>query len=1387
MSCQGTDSLDSFSDFGCGDRRVFFAKRFRVSDSLSDLVRIQVNSYRAFLDLDGEDYSSILSILSSVFPIRDSLGRAVLELLGCKVEKPKYSEYECVKRKSTYSALVYINVRLMVWELKDSSFREMHRVILDDSEKVVKDIREQELCIGEVPVMTSDGTFVINGVERVVVSQMHRSPGVFFDSDGGKTYSSGKRIFSARIIPYRGSWLDFEFDAKDALHFRIDRKKKLSIMYLLRAIRMSNKDILDSFHAKIEYTKCDHGWKVQFNPDRFRGVKFPFDILNVDGSVLFKANSRITQRQALRLRASGVNEYIVPSSGIVGCFSAGDIIDDSTGTLICGIGEMISQEKMNQITLLSIGEISVFVVDALSVGSNLIKAVSDYKNLSYKEAVSEIYLVQRPGEPPTFEMMEAFFRDTFFSSEKYDLSVVGRMKLNSRFSLNISEEIHVLTKEDIIAVVAYILALRDGRGSIDDIDHLGNRRVRSVGEFMSTQFRISLERLSKMISDYMSTTDFESVMPCDFVNPKVLTNTLREFFSSFQLSQFMDQTNPLSEITHKRRLSALGPGGVTRERAGFEVRDVHPTHYGRICPIETPEGQNIGLISSLAVHARVNDYGFIETPYRKVVDGFVTDEVQYFSAFDESKYYIADASAKVDSHGYLVDELLYCRHDCNFVMIKREEVHYIDVSPKQVVSIAASLIPFLENDDANRALMGSNMQRQAVPLLRAEVPIVGTGMESIVAVGSSAVVLAKNDGVVESVDGEHIVVRAFDRENCKYLGVDIYVLRKFQRSNHNTCINYRPIVKVGDRIAAGSVIADGPAVRRGELALGSNSLVAFMPWCGLNFEDSIVISSEVVKNNRFTSIHIEEFECVVRDTPLGPEKIVRSIPDVGEESLYHLDDIGIVNVGAEVSSRDILVGKVTPRPSVSLPPETKLLVTIFGEKVFDCIDSSLYLPPDVEGKVVDVHIFVRRGVEDNDRSLLIKKKEIDRFKREYAYELSVLTKCFYDELTEFLSGKEAVVSGKWTKAGVIDNEFLAEFSRESWWDIPLANAEDSKFLSELKSRFFRSISAANASMEEKIDKLNYGHDLPPGVMMVVKVFVAVRHSLQPGDKMAGRHGNKGVISRIVPVEDMPYLEDGTPIDMVLNSLGVPSRMNVGQILETHLGWACFKLGQKIAHLSKSGVTEVERIKETLKELYSQDESMLSRVESMSSDGILMLAREFENGVPVASPVFEGPEDDKITSLLQMADLDEDAQVWLYDGRTGERFDRKVTVGKMYMLKLHHLVDDKIHARSVGPYSLVTQQPLGGKAHFGGQRFGEMECWAMQAYGAAFNLQEMLTVKSDDIVGRVDVYDSIIRGENSFQCGIPESFNVMVKELRSLCLDVRLKKDGGNDSSEDSGI
>jgi DNA-directed RNA polymerase subunit beta len=1234
--------------------------------------------------------------------------------------------------------------------------------------------------MGDMPLMTNNGTFVINGTERVIVSQMHRSPGVFFDHDKGKTHSSGKFLFAARIIPYRGSWLDFEFDGKDIVFVRIDRRRKLPVTTLLQGIGLSGEEILNYFYRTVDY-KYDSkkaGWRTGFDPERLRGLRAVRDLINAkNGAVVVEAGEKITPRRTRKLIEDGVKELLVTDEDLVGRYVAIDMVDEKTGLVLAEAGDELTEELVASLREASVTLIPTLDIDHVTVGAYIRNTLVADKNSTREQALIDIYRVMRPGEPPTVEAAQNLFNSMFFDSERYDLSAVGRVKLNARLGLDAEDTVRVLRVEDIMAVVKTLVDLKDGRGDIDDIDHLGNRRVRSVGELMENQYRIGLLRMERAIRERMSSVEIDSVMPHDLINAKPAAAAVREFFGSSQLSQFMDQTNPLSEITHKRRLSALGPGGLTRERAGFEVRDVHPTHYGRICPIETPEGPNIGLINSLATYARINRYGFIETPYRKVSNGRVGEEVLYLSAMEEGKYTIAQANAELDKRGRFVADLISCRVGDDFQMTAPENIEYMDVSPKQLVSVAAALIPFLENDDANRALMGSNMQRQAVPLLQAEAPLVGTGMEEIVARDSGVSIVARRTGVVDQIDATRIVIRASDETDLSVSGVDIYNLLKFQRSNQNTCINQRPLVVVGDEVTAGDIIADGPSTELGELALGRNVLVAFMPWMGYNFEDSILISERIVRDDVFTSIHIEEFEVMARDTKLGPEEITRDIPNVGEEALRNLDEAGIVYIGAEVHPGDILCGKITPKGESPITPEEKLLRAIFGEKASDVRDTSLKLPPGVAGTVVEVRVFSRHGVDKDERALAIERDEIERLAKDRDDELAILERNTYARLHEFLVGKTASGGPKAVKPDSrIKEELLAELSHGQWWQITLSNQKAMDEIEQLNKQFDLARKELEDRFDNKLDKLQRGDELLPGVMQMVKVFVAVKRKLQPGDKMAGRHGNKGVISNIVPIEDMPYLADGTNVDIVLNPLGVPSRMNVGQILETHLGWASAGLGLQIGEL----VDNIRRgakpddLKKHLKVVYGDDQYKAT-IAGLTEQQMLELGDNLRRGVPMATPVFDGAHEPDINGMLELAGLDISGQSTLYDGRTGEEFKRQVTVGYIYMLKLHHLVDDKIHARSIGPYSLVTQQPLGGKAQFGGQRFGEMEVWALQAYGAAYTLQEMLTVKSDDVAGRTKVYEAIVRGDDAFEAGIPESFNVLVKEMRSLCLNVELSQ------------
>ena len=1341
--------------------------------AMPNLIEVQKSSYDKFLQADIPEAdrgdNGMNGVFQSVFPIKDFAETAELHYVKFNLEDPKYDVEECQQRGMTYAAPLKVTLRLIVFEVDE-----------DTQAKSVLDIKEQEVYMGDMPLMTKNGTFVINGTERVIVSQMHRSPGVFFDHDKGKTHSSGKFLFAARIIPYRGSWLDFEFDGKDIVFVRIDRRRKLPVTTLLQGIGLSGEEILNYFYRTIDY-KYDAkkgGWRTSFDPERLRGLRAVRDLVNAkNGGVVVKAGEKITPRRTRKLIEDGVKELLVTDEDLVGRYIAIDMVDENTGLVLAEAGEELTEELVASLREAAVTLIPTLDIDHVTVGAYIRNTLIADKNSSREQALIDIYRVMRPGEPPTVEAAQNLFNSMFFDSERYDLSAVGRVKLNARLGLDVEDTMRVLRVEDIMAVVKTLVDLKDGRGDIDDIDHLGNRRVRSVGELMENQYRIGLLRMERAIRERMSSVEIDSVMPHDLINAKPAAAAVREFFGSSQLSQFMDQTNPLSEITHKRRLSALGPGGLTRERAGFEVRDVHPTHYGRICPIETPEGPNIGLINSLATYARINRYGFIETPYRSVSNGRVGEEVLYLSAMEEGKYTIAQANAKLNKRGRFVDDLISCRVGDDFQMTAPDNIEYMDVSPKQLVSVAAALIPFLENDDANRALMGSNMQRQAVPLLRAEAPLVGTGMEEVVARDSGVSIVARRTGMVDQIDATRIVIRASEETNLSVSGVDIYNLLKFQRSNQNTCINQRPLVKVGDVVTAGDIIADGPSTELGELALGRNVLVAFMPWMGYNFEDSILISERIVRDDVFTSIHIEEFEVMARDTKLGPEEITRDIPNVGEDALHKLDEAGIVYIGAEVHPGDILCGKITPKGESPITPEEKLLRAIFGEKASDVRDTSLKLPPGVAGTVVEVRVFSRHGVDKDERALAIERDEIERLAKDRDDELAILERNTYARLHEFLVGKTASGGPKAVKPETrIKEELLAELNHGQWWQITLSNQNAMDEIEQLNKQFDLARKDLEDRFDNKLDKLQRGDELLPGVMQMVKVFVAVKRKLQPGDKMAGRHGNKGVISNIVPIEDMPYLADGTNVDIVLNPLGVPSRMNVGQILETHLGWASAGLGLQIGKL----VDNVRRggkqddLEKHLKVIYGDDQYK-ETIAVLNDEQMLELGDNLRRGVPMATPVFDGAHEPDINEMLELAGLDKSGQSTLYDGRTGEAFKRQVTVGYIYMLKLHHLVDDKIHARSIGPYSLVTQQPLGGKAQFGGQRFGEMEVWALQAYGAAYTLQEMLTVKSDDVAGRTKVYEAIVRGDDAFEAGIPESFNVLVKEMRSLCLNVELSQ------------
>ena len=1341
--------------------------------SMPNLIEVQRKSYDAFLfpDVRPEDRDNVglQGVLTSVFPIKDFSETSSLEFVKYELEAPKYDVEECRQRGMTYSAPLKVTLRLIVFEVDP-----------DTQAKSVLDIKEQDVYMGDMPLMTDNGTFIVNGTERVIVSQMHRSPGVFFDHDKGKTHSSGKLLFAARIIPYRGSWLDFEFDAKDIVYVRIDRRRKLPVTTMLFALGMSAEETLDYFYSMVVYRRDKKGWRTAFDAERMRGAKLTTDLVNAkSGRVAAEAGTKMTSRLLQKLESQGLKELLVTSEELIGRYAAIDIINEETGEIFVEAGDELDEARIAELEESKISELPVLDIDHISIGAHIRNTMAADKNTSRGKALIEVYRVMRPGEPPTEETAQNLFNGLFFDSERYDLSAVGRVKMNARLGLESDDSLRTLRREDILAVIKCLVELRDGKGEVDDIDHLGNRRVRSVGELLENQYRIGMLRVERAIRERMSSVDIDTVMPHDLINAKPVAAAVREFFGSSQLSQFMDQTNPLSEITHKRRLSALGPGGLTRERAGFEVRDVHPTHYGRICPIETPEGPNIGLINSLATYAQINKYGFIESPYRRVVNARVSDEVLYLSAMEEGKYTIAQANAELDGRGRFTADLVSCRKGGEFEMVPPEVIDFMDVSPKQVVSVAAALIPFLENDDANRALMGSNMQRQAVPLIQTEAPVVGTGLEEAVARDSGVAIVARRAGVVDQIDATRIVVRATDEKDLSVSGVDIYNLMKFQRSNQNTCINQTPLVKVGDLVQAGDIVADGPSTHLGELALGRNVLAAFMPWGGYNFEDSILISERLSREDVFTSIHIEEFEVMARDTKLGPEEITRDIPNVGEEGLRNLDEAGIVYIGAEAKPGDILVGKVTPKGESPMTPEEKLLRAIFGEKASDVRDTSLRLPPSVSGTIVEVRVFSRRGVDKDERSLAIERDEIERLAKDRDDERSILGRNTYDRLKKLLVGRTAVSGPKSMKTGgKITEVLLADLTHGQWWQIGLKDAKVMTDIEQLKRQFDEANGSLTSRFEDKIEKLQRGDELSPGVMQMVKVFVAVKRKLQPGDKMAGRHGNKGVISKIVPDEDMPYLEDGTPVDIVLNPLGVPSRMNVGQILETHLGWACAGIGRQIGELVEKiqRGANTEELRKSLRSLYGKSQYD-EQIADLSDAELIELAGNLRNGTPVSTPVFDGAREEDIVDMLSRAGLDVSGQVTLSDGRTGKPFARKVTVGHIYMLKLHHLVDDKIHARSIGPYSLVTQQPLGGKAQFGGQRFGEMEVWALQAYGAAYTLQEMLTVKSDDVAGRTKVYESIVRGDDTFEAGIPESFNVLVKELRSLGLNVELSQRG----------
>ena len=1364
--------------------------------SLPNLVEVQKRSFDSFLQLrtDPEKRENIglHSIFKSVFPIHDYAERATVDYVSYNLGVPKYDVEECSQRGMTYGTPLLVNFRLIIWDIDEIA-----------GTKSVRDIKEQEVYMGDIPLMTKNATFVINGTERVVVSQMHRSPGVFFDHDYGKTHTSGKYLFNARIIPYRGSWLDFEHDAKNNIHARIDRKRKFPVTTLFkcllsniseqyisdceknkieadpkRILGMTNEEILSLFYGNVVYKKNDYGWSFKEDLSFFKGKILNYDILDSkNGKTILSKGTKVNQKIINDLKKKYNSNFSINEESLLGFFLSSDIIDEKTGKIFFEAGYEIDDIFLQFIKESKVNKIDILKADNIEIGSYIRNTLQLDKARSREEALFEVFKILRPGEPPTIETAENLFNNLFFNSDRYDLSSVGRLKISAKFKKSTSIEQRVLDKSDIIDVVKHMHNLIDGKGEIDDIDHLANRRVRSVGELLENQYRIGLLKMDRAIKERLSSLEVDNIMPQDIVNAKPVVASIKEFFGLSQLSQFMDQTNPLSEITHKRRVSALGPGGLNRERAGFEVRDVHQTHYGRICPIETPEGANIGLINSLASYSRINKYGFIETPYRIVNSGKVTNKVIYLSAIDEEDFVIAQANAEIDSKGKFANQIVSCRKNGEFINVDIEAIDLMDVSPQQLVSVASSLIPFLENDDANRALMGSNMMRQAVPLIKPKAPLVGTGMEYTVANDSGSTIVAKREGIVDQLDANRIVIRITDKSDKSLNKIDIYNLAKFQRSNQNTCITQRPLVNVGDKVLKNQVIADGPATDLGELALGRNVLAAFMPWNGYNFEDSILISEKVVQDDVFTSIHVEEFEVMSRDTKLGPEEITRDIPNASEEMLINLDETGIVYVGAEVNSGDILVGKVTPKGESPMTPEEKLLRAIFGEKAADVKDTSLRVPPGVKGTVVEIRVFSRRGIEKDERAVSIENHQIEVIARDRDDELKILEKSFGNHLKELLNN-QTFISGldNINKNSIIKYDQIEKLPLSDLLKINISDDKKNTQIESLVKNYENQLGNINQKFENKIDKIQSGDELLPGVLKLIKVFISVKRKLQPGDKMAGRHGNKGVISKICPVEDMPYLEDGTPVDIVLNPLGVPSRMNIGQILETHLGWASASLGKQVNLMIKKLQTEGQTndLRNKLLEIYNLD-SHQSIIKKMNDDEILELGNNLKDGVPFATPVFDGAKEKDITNLLSQSGVSSTGQEILYDGITGQKFERPVTVGYMYMLKLHHLVDEKIHARSIGPYSLVTQQPLGGKAQFGGQRFGEMEVWALEAYGAAYTLQEILTIKSDDVAGRTKVYESIVKGDNNFESGTPESFNVMVKELRSLGLNLDFKE------------
>ncbi len=1340
--------------------------------SIPNLIEVQKNSYKQLTDFDqgaADLTKGFDRVFKGIFPIEDLNDKATLEYISYRLEKPKFDTEECIQRGLTYSSALKCTLRLVVYEINQ-----------ENNTKDILSAKEQEVYMGEVPMMTNSGTFITNGVQRVVVNQMHRSPGVFFDHDKGKSHASGKLLFNCRVIPNRGSWLDLEYDVKDFLYFKIDRKKKILATTLLLALGYTKTEIVDEFYDKEEYTidPKTNKWKTKFNPENYKAKNFSEEVIeSKTRKIIIKLGDKINYLSAKKLATDGLKDILVSQESLYGKFLQREVkISDNEEGGTFKIGTELNETIIQQILDANISTIQISITNSINKGPYLLATILNDKNNNKNEAITEIYKVLRPGEPPTPEIASQIFNNLFFSSDRYDLSDVGRVKMNSRLNLECSDKITILRNDDIIAIIHKMLDLRDGKDEVDDIDHLGNRRVRSVGELVENQARIGVYRMERAIKEKMTTLDIESAMPQDLINAKPLTVSLKDFFASSQLSQFMDQTNPLSEITHKRRVSALGPGGLTRERAGFEVRDVHPTHYGRICPIETPEGPNIGLINSLATYAKINKYGFIESPYKRVKNGVVQDKVEYLSAMEETKHTIAQTTSKVDKNGKITEELVSCRQNLNFILSKPENIDYIDVSPKQLVSVAASLIPFLENDDANRALMGSNMMRQAVPLLKPESPLVGTGIESDVALDSGVTIVAKRDGVVDKIDGKRIVIKATEETDFTKSGVDIYNLQKFKRSNQNTCINQKPLVRVGDKVRSGDIIADGPSTKLGELALGKNVTVAFMPWQGYNFEDSILISERCVTDDVFSSIHIVEYEVMARDTKLGEEDITRDIPNVNEEALKNLDESGIVYIGAEVKAGDILVGKVTPKGDSASGPEEKLLRSIFGEKAIDVTDSSLKMSRGSSGTVVDVRVFNRHGIEKDERSITIERAEIETVQQDKIVEEEILERSIKQRASQILSGSTLNKKIKDLDQGSkLDFEAINKLNINDIFKITIGNVNNESTLAQLKDQYNKAKQDILERFEDKVLKIRSGDDLLPSVMKMVKVFVAIKRSLRPGDKMSGRHGNKGVVSKIVPVEDMPYREDGRPVDIVLNPLGVPSRMNVGQILETHLGWACKEFGEEIKRLINNNnkkIEKTEKILNFLKSVYGK-EIFDNAIDKLNKTEFKDLCENLQNGIAISTPVFDGAKEKDVSSMLELAKLPRSGQTNLWDGRTGEMFDRPVTVGIIYMLKLHHLVEDKIHARSTGPYSLVTQQPLGGKAQLGGQRFGEMEVWALEAYGASYTLQEILTVKSDDVAGRVKVYETIVKGEENFESGIPESFNVLVKEIKSLALNIEL--------------